>query len=252
MIKTKFLVAGVAALAVAGLAGGGTFAAWSDFNVQSETAQAGHLTLDMGKSVEVGSQPLKLAPGINRYRTFYIASNDGDSVPNGNLSVTLKNLVDKENGCANNGEADAEDPARPAGAAASLTPAQLALDTDGITAGARCNNPNDPGELSQLASLQWRWTEPLPASTDCDSLNTYTDEHGVGTGLSPYVNAAPSGAIAGLANYVQPVELLHPGQGLCVLMTIDTFDHPSRPYNMNAMQGDSLNFDVRFDLVQAP
>src|SRR5688500_15730909 len=132
-MNKKILWVGISAgaLAVAGLANAGTFAAWSDFNVQSETVQAGHLTLNMDSSVEVGSEPLNLAPGINRYRTFYIASNDGDSVPNGNLSVTLKNLVDTENGCENNGEADAEDPARTAHAGAD------ALDTDGNIANAR-------------------------------------------------------------------------------------------------------------------
>jgi|GEM_PF-5268476 len=240
----KTLLGSVAAGALAiTLIGGGTFAAWSDFSVQHETVGAGHLTLNVGSSYEVGSEPLNLAPNMNRYRAFYIASNDGDSVPNGNLSVTLKNLVDNENGCANNGEADAEDPARTAHAGPD------ALDHDGITAGARCNNPGDQGELSQLASLQWRWTDPLPAATDCDSLNTYTNEHTPGP--SPYVNAAPSGAIAGLDNFTTPIEQLAPGQGLCVLMTINTFDHPSRPYDMNAMQGDTLNFDVRFDLTQA-
>jgi predicted ribosomally synthesized peptide with SipW-like signal peptide len=249
-VNKKTLWGGIAVGAAAlGLAGGGTFAGWSDFNVRSEQVAAGHLTLGVGTSYEVGSDPLDLAPGINRYRAFYIASNDGDSVPNGNLAVTLKNLTDTENGCENNGEADAEDPARPRAAVASLTAAQLALDTDGVTAGARCTLPDDAGEASDLVSLQWRWTDPLPASTDCDSLNTYANEHV--TGPSPYVNAAPSGAIGGLENFTTPIETLAPGQGLCVLMTINTFDHPSRPWNMNALQGDQLDFDVRFDLTQA-
>jgi predicted ribosomally synthesized peptide with SipW-like signal peptide len=244
-MNKKTLWGGVALGTTAlGLVGGGTFAAWSDFSVQSEEIAAGHLTLDMGTSYEVGSEPLDLAPGINRYRAFYIASNDGDSVPNGNLSVTLRNLVDSENGCENNGEADAEAPTRTAHAGAD------ALDTDGITAGARCLSGSDAGEASDLVSLQWRWTEPLPASTDCDSLNTYANEHTPGP--SPFVNAAPSGAIGGLEGFTTPIETLQPGQGLCVLMTINTFDHPSRPWHMNALQGDSLDFDVRFDLVQAP
>jgi hypothetical protein len=236
--KTLWVGIGAGALAVAGLANAGTFAAWSDFNVQSETVEAGHLSLDVGTSYQVGTDPLHLAPGINSYRAFYIASNDGDSVPDGNLSVTLKNLSDAENGCENNGEADAEDPARVAHAGAD------ALDTDGVIAGARCVTETDGGgELSQLASLQWRWTEPLPAATDCDAIPVLA---------ANYPNAAPSGAIAGLNNYTQAIEKVEPGQGLCVVMSINTFDHPSRPYHMNAMQGDALDFDVRFDLVQAP
>lgn len=241
--RTLGLIAGGAA--VLGLVGGGTFAGWSDFNVQEETVAAGHLTLNVGSSYEVGSEPLNLAPGINRYRAFYIASNDGDSVPDGDLSVTLQNLEDTENGCENNGEADAEDPARVKGAGAN------ALDTDGVTVGARCNDGSDEGEASDLVSLQWRWTDPLPDSTDCDALPTYSGQGGTLPSEFLYTNAAPSGAMAGLEDYSTAIETLAPGEGICVLMTINTFDHPSRPWHMNALQGDQLDFDVRFDLVQS-
>jgi predicted ribosomally synthesized peptide with SipW-like signal peptide len=235
MKKTLLGSAAAGALALT-LIGGGTFAAWSDFSVQHETVGAGHLTLNVGSSYAVSSEALSLAPGINTYRAFYIASNDGDSIPNGNLSVKLTNLVDHENGCENNGEADAEDADRAAHAGAD------ALDTDGDISDARCNVAGDAGELSQLASLQWRWTDPLPASTDCAAIPVLA---------ANYPNAAPSGAISGLNGFTTPIETLAPGQGLCVVMSINTFDHPSRPYHLNAMQGDTLDFDVRFDLAQA-
>jgi hypothetical protein len=171
-------------------------------------------------------------------------------VPNGALSVTLENLQDAENGCENNGERDAEDPSRPRGAVGHavlpITPAQAALDTDGVISPARCaSEVATGGELSDLASLQWSWTEPMPDTTDCDALPQFGPGH-------PFVNAAPSQAISGLEGYTSAIETLAPGQGICVQMKVFMFDHPSRVWHANAGQGDTLDFDLRFDLVQAP
>ena len=80
---------------------------------------------------------------------------------------------------------------------------------------------------------------------------TYAGQYGTDPAAFPYQNAAPSGAIAGLEDYSTAIETLAPGEGICVLMTINTFDHPSRPWHMNALQGDQLDFDVRYDLVQS-
>lgn len=239
-----FVAAGAAAL---GLAGGGTFAGWSDFNVQDEQVQAGHLTLNVGESALDTGDPLRLAPGINVSRTFYIASNDGQSVPSGNISVTLMNLVDSENLCENNGEADAEAPTRLDG------PGANPLDTDLVTTGARCNNFGDVGELSKVASAQWRWTEPVSSTTDCDSLPTYAGQYGTPVGAYPFTNAATSGFIGNMDNIPTAIETLAPGQGICLLFTVNVQQptHPSTPVHQNSIQGDTLDFDFLFTLTQA-
>ena len=96
-------------------AGGTTFAAWSDFSVESSSAGAGILKLNVssrdGSTIDV--EPFNLAPGQNKYQEFYLASADADNVPVGALTAQIKNLVDTEDngpGCTTNSEAIAEAP----------------------------------------------------------------------------------------------------------------------------------------------
>ena len=104
----KAALAGAAAIALA--AGGGTYAAWSDFgNINGNSVGAGMLKLDLNG--QTGNTPVaainwgKLAPGMVNVRTVWLASNDGDSVPDAHLSATFSNLNDHENGCETNSEA---------------------------------------------------------------------------------------------------------------------------------------------------
>ncbi len=220
-MNKKTLWGSVAGGALAlGLAGGGTFAGWSDFNVQEEAIQAGHLTLNVGDT-NVSDEPLRLAPGDNLFKHFYIASNDGDSVPDGNLTVKLENFVHGERGCENNGEAAAE------GGVDLSDPA------------ADCNEAGDQGELADETNIQWRF-QIVSEGTDCATLN-YGSAAAVGA----------SGALRGYDNAAAPTSLgvLEPGQGACVSMAVNAVDR-TNSVHINEIQGDRVDFDIRFTLSQ--
>jgi predicted ribosomally synthesized peptide with SipW-like signal peptide len=235
----KAALAGVAALALA--AGGGTFAAWSDFgSVNGNSVGAGFLKLDLnGQTGDTAIAPIswgKLAPGMVNVRTVWLASNDGESVPNATLSATFSNLDDQENNCSSNSEKVADPTCSD-------------------------NAPNS-GELSHILNFQaqyyptlteeqcatWPGTNPPPdntynaffASNQGDLFNvaegaghTYTlmDK----TGTNPLV--------------------LKPGDGICIGFNAywphDPSNQVSAPYNNdNVAQGDSFSFDVQFTLSQ--
>ncbi len=221
-MNKKTLWGGVAAGALAlGVIGGGTFAAgWSDFNVQSEAIQAGHLTLNVGDT-DVSDEPLRLAPGDNVFKHFYIASNDGESVPDGELTVMLENFVHSENGCENNGEAAAEG----------------GVDLADLTAD--CHDPADGGELADESNIQWRF-KIVPEGTDC-ALESYSGAPAVGA----------SGALRGYDNAAAPTSLgtLEPGQGACVSLSVNAADR-TNSVDINEIQGDGVDFDIRFTLTQ--
>ncbi|HEY2272600.1 MAG TPA: hypothetical protein VGH30_07485, partial [Jatrophihabitantaceae bacterium] len=107
-MNRKLVLAGVAGLAAIGLAvGGTTYSAFSDFgDINSNAVGAGFLRLDLGEN-GTGNAALnwgQLAPNdIHATRTIWVASNDGQSVPDANLALTFHNLVDNENGCSSNG-----------------------------------------------------------------------------------------------------------------------------------------------------
>lgn len=86
-MNTKVLkasLAGVAAVAL--LAGGGTYASWSDFSIDEDnTVGAGTLTITAGEDGGTGPTSqfdnVRLAPGQDKDEWTKIVSNDGDSVP---------------------------------------------------------------------------------------------------------------------------------------------------------------------------
>lgn len=216
-------LAGVAAIALA--AGGTTFAAWSDFGyVNGNQAGAGHLVLNVDEGA-LTHESMRLAPGdTSRSVNFYIASNDGDSVPNGQLYITMQNLLNHEDGCTAKSEAVTEgiDPTKP-----------------GFNKNTSCGSiadGNNNGELGSQAKMEiYQYgpsenkqcsNESLPSSHVLDGANYHI------------VNA--------YNNVKIPVVELAPGQGTCVMATVLL---PNQPDN-NKVQGDSMTWDFRFDLEQ--
>lgn len=223
----KGSLAGVAAIALA--AGGTTFAAWSDFAVDSgNNVGADVLALTVNESTTRQFDDVVLAPGVGRDLAFYVASRNGTTINDANLTMTLQNLAGTENGCDSNSEAYAE-----SGGTIS--------DKDDATA--PCNDLTSGGEFTQQA-LYYVQSKKASNAADCNS-NGPMDSRLTNTKLS-------------VANGIA-VDLLgasdHPfkqGEGVCVLA------HVFMPNNVaqygfaadNKSQGDQASFDVRFDLTQ--
>ena len=231
-------VAGVAAVALA--YGGTTYSAWSDFgDVNGNSVGAGMLKLNLnGQTGSTAVTPIswgKLAPGMVNVRTVWLASNDGQSVPDGTLSASFSNLVDHENGCSTNSEA--------------------AVDT--------CATPDqNTGELSHILNFQ---TSYYPEVTEAQCATWPTNPEGPSNGYNAFF-ASNQGNLFAAANgaghtYVlneldstTPL-VLSPGEGICVGFQAywphDPSNQVSAPYNVdNVAQGDSFTFDVRFTLNQ--
>jgi predicted ribosomally synthesized peptide with SipW-like signal peptide len=223
----KASMAGAAAIALA--AGGGTYANWSDFqNVNGNTTAAGHLVLNVNDNgVDTSQNPLRLAPGENRFIDYYIASNDGQSVPNGQLSITLKNLVNHEDGCTSNSEAVAE--------GATVPGYDPSLDCGDNSAG------NNNGELGSEARMEIIQYGPS-ANGQCSSVSPLS-----GIPNSVVQNFA---FVNGLENVKIPVVQLTPGQATCVRAIVDLLADPSPVAADNKVQGDSMTWDFHFDLEQ--
>ena len=236
----KAALAGTAAIALA--AGGGTFAAFSDFgNITGNTVGAGILKLDVTPNSGGTTQSLNwgsLAPNnLHSQRMVWVASNDGASVPDANLSITFQNLTDSENGCASNGETAAD---------------------------ATCATAGDPGELSKVVTFQTQYYPGITNPATCSDPNSYP-----GGAVSIWPSDHPgdlydvvhnlqfeSGPTYQLKNAANTGPLvLAPGHGVC--LGIDTWWAPNDaavawggPVD-NAAQGDSLSFDIHLDLTQA-
>lgn len=204
----KGSLAGVAAVALA--AGGTTFAAWSDFGVESTGAGAGILKLDVSTRDGAGStiKPFKLAPGQNKFQEFYLASADADNVPVGALTAKIENLVDSEDdlaACTTNSESEAE--------------------------GGPCGTV---GELSSQATVQVLVSDPVAGASSCPNTGIYHSTTPGGTGTL----AQQPAKTFSLGN-------LSAGQGICVRMEMSLPTSAT-----NASQGDLVAFDWRFDLEQ--
>lgn len=219
----KASVAGAAALALA--AGGSTFAAWSDFGVESTGAGAGIMKLTVSDRDGSGGtiQPFNLAPGQNKFQEFYLASASADNVPSGVLTAKIQNLVDTEDGapgCTTNSEALAEQPSH--------------VDSHGLPTNP-ANDCGNAGELSSQATVQILVSDPVPSAASCPN-----------TGI--YHSATPSGTgtLASQIGKTFQLGTLQKGEGVCVRMEM------SLPTSAtDATQGDDVGFDWRFDLTQA-
>lgn len=215
----KASVAGVATLALA--AGGTTFAAWSDFGVESTGAGAGILQLNVSDRDGTSStvEPFSLAPGQNKYQEFFLASADADNVPNGTLTAKIQNLVDNEDLplCTTNSEALEEG----SGVNGSGLPTNMSA----------CGSA---GELSSQATVQILASGPVANAASCPNTGGYgsTTPSGTGTLASQPSKTFQLGELA-------------PGEGICVRMEMSL---PAGATDI--VQGDDVTFDWRFDLNQ--
>jgi hypothetical protein len=227
-MNKKILTSALGLVAAAGLAGGSTFAGWSDnFTEDSNTVGAGEIVLNVADGAPVTQEfdRLNLIPGgqaDSEYVVTSMSSNasgpDASSLA-AHLTLTLENLLGTEDGCSNtNGEED-DDP-------------------DCVTPGTDGAGDNIYGDFDDDARVVINVTAPGTVADACDR---------------------PAGGLGGVWNGVVtlrqlatmgPVDLLKgdtlaQGEGICVRMAIalpSTVD--------NASQGDSADFDVRFDLTQ--
>jgi predicted ribosomally synthesized peptide with SipW-like signal peptide len=220
-MNKKVLAGGLASLAVAGLVSGGTFAAWSDYDtVANNQTEAGHLVLDLNGSApisNVGGQAI--APGEFRTIDFFVASADLDGVPAADLSFTIDDIIDQENGCSSNSEAALDD----------------------------CETVND-GEFSEESYVRVRYSAPTSGvvfqNNQCKdgSGNSVPTPNGDAGSNDP----ALWDSLRDLDGFKYALGQLTAGQGICVRFDIGL---PSTA--TDASQGDASNFDLTFDLEQA-
>lgn len=221
----KASAAGVAAIAMA--VGGSTFAAWSDFGVESTGAGAGILKLNVSDrdGSTRGIEPFSLAPGQNKYQEFFLASADADNVPKATLTAGIQNLKDIEDGgpgCTTNSEAVAEKPAN-------VGPNGLPLNP--------LNDCGTTGELSDQADVQVLVSDPVASIADCPNTGIYHS-------ATPSTVGSTLADLAGGTTF-QITNDLDAGEGVCVRMEM------SMPTSAdNSAQGDDVSFDWRFDLTQ--
>jgi len=231
-MNSKLMKAGIAGAAVVALAaGGGTYAAYSDFtDVTGNQAGAGTLTLDVGPNAgqDLKFDHVSMAPGaINAERQVFVTSNDKDSTPSANLFISLTNLKGTEDGCDG---------------------AQEVIDDHGA-----CNTKGTSPTSGQFINdAQVQWSSYIPDTPGvCNQsyapgMKVVTPQHGGSLAQLAAQTATTPYQLNG-SSQVYKLPYLAPGQGLCVAMDIGL------PYNVsNASQGDSASFDLHFDLVQAP
>jgi predicted ribosomally synthesized peptide with SipW-like signal peptide len=227
-MNSKLIKASVAGAAVVALAaGGGTFAAWSDFgSVTDNNVGSGTLTLDLGpnQGSDLQFDHITMAPGqINQERNVYIASNSGTSTPNAKLFLTFKNVTGTEDGCDGNGEKTDDLNCADTSAA---NPGQFVEDA---TVQVTSYVPNSPGVCTQSYAPGGKGVTPLHGG----NLNWWSTQ-------APYELTGDGTSFGGIA-----VPILHPGEGMCVSVTIGLAHGVD-----NASQGDQASFDLRFDLQQ--
>jgi predicted ribosomally synthesized peptide with SipW-like signal peptide len=219
----KGALAGTAVVALA--AGGGTYASWSDFTQTGpDHAGAGHLILNVHDGDQT-AESMTLAPGMQQSLDFYIASNDGHSVPNGKLWVTLKDLVNTEDGCTSNSEAVAEGNPE-------LTP----FDPN-IACGSNALDNNN-GEFGSQAKMEIIQYGPS-ANGQCSSVAPLTGIPNKVVKNFVYLND--------IVGSRYDVADLAPGQATCVRLLVQMPGAAT-----NASQGDSASWNVRWDLEQTP
>lgn len=241
----KASLAGVAVIALA--AGGSTYAAFSDFaNLNGNSVGAGFLKLDLNAGQ--GSAPLnfsKLAPGMNQFRTIWVASNDGQSVPNANLSITFKDLVD------------------------TAAPCDTSLGKATADPGCTVTEPGDviggtptAGHLSQMLTFQTQYYPQITDPQTCQATlaTSYPSYNSILPADHPgdMYESATAGTTYILKNAAGTAPLvLAPGQGVCIGIgafwangnNVPHSTNPAYPVD-NAAQGDSMTFDAHFDLTQ--
>lgn len=255
-MNSKLMKAGLAgAAAIALAAGGSTFAAFSDFgNINGNSVGAGFLKLNLSASNTGGNTASldfqKLAPGSYTGRTLWIASNDGQSVPDANIFVTLHNLVDTAAPCSTSlGKAQGEINSGVTG---------CLIDQDTNTA----SGTPAQGNLSRVLTFGGYYYPSITTAADCAALATSSTYPSDRTAFFSSARGDLVGVASGSGTKYELMKdsntplVLKPGQAACIGIgagwvagsdpATPTVSHPSD----DSAQGDSLTFDARFDLVQ--
>jgi alternate signal-mediated exported protein len=234
----KGSLAGVAALALA--AGTTTFASWSDFaEVNGNVASAGILRLDLAggntDSASLGFDNVRMKPGGKVERVMYIASNDGDSVPDGNLTLKISNLVDSE---SNGFKADGVTPGTPLSDGSNCT-----TNSERVAENvADC--ASNGGEFLRESQIVVRYSDPgvLPAGTNPEACDNALPFPSTKDFRWQFGNDKST-----LNNKEFDLGRVGPGTGVCVIVQVQL----EKDKATNASQGDSMGFDMRYDLKQA-
>jgi alternate signal-mediated exported protein len=234
-MNSKLMKASLAA-AIALAAGGGTFAAWSDFaDINGNEVAAGVLKMTLSPNSQNPGDDLtfdnvKLAPGSYFEKQVYIASNSGDSTPNGRLYVDVPTVVGAENGCDSNGE-ESDD--------------------------ANCADTSGAGQLIEQAKFTVVSYLPGP-NNSCTyeyvpSGVQVSKEIGYTLGGWPAQNRVELTADnTSLGSQYQARSQLTPGQGLCARLWLTLPNTNLAGVSLgNAAQGDEATFNVHFDLEQS-
>lgn len=228
----KTVTTSLAALAVAGMIGGGTFASWSDFQEwNGNQSGAGTLTLGTTAPASQAFSIGNLTPGQVKETEVWLVSNESTSTPDGTMWITLDNLVGVEDGCQGNSE--------------------VLIDLD-------CAGSNQ-GEFPETAQV--RVTTKQSDETTCGVAHVGGPPSGYeklifGGGIVPDIKPSETlrametaGKLQilkpGAASSTYDPAIFQPGEGVCVAF------HVYVPTDAdNGVQGDQASFDLRFDLEQ--
>ncbi|WP_170219555.1 SipW-dependent-type signal peptide-containing protein [Nocardioides litoris] len=202
---TRGALAGVAVVALA--AGGGTFAAWSDFNsIDGNQIGADELVLKLEADGKPGAvapvSKFTLAPGVLNSKQFVVSSRQGDTIPKAGLSVALADLVGTEDGCSGNSE--------------------VVVDNDCATL------VGNPGEFLKEAELRFYSGAPTKAADPCETAKP--------TAKSEWfkLDAKPQAVLGDLA----------PGEKMCVMTEILL---PKSATNASQGDSAAYNLDFTLD-----
>lgn len=222
----KTVTASLAALAVAGMVGGGTFAKWSDFQeMNGNESGAGQLTLDLangrGGGAAIPFQKVDLAPGEQNESVIYLSTaqldyDDAGGANSAKLFVHLQDLVGVEDSCTSNSEA-AED---------------TAVNED-------CAETTGPNEGDFKDQAQVSITQYIPPA------GTTTCPNGGGSyGFLPGETSIWLGSLQDVEdNGRYAVGDVGDNQGACIFINIQM---PAGSGFDNKAQGDSADFDLEF------
>ncbi len=225
------------------VAGGGTWASWSDFtSTGTNSAGAGKLQVTLGGGDQAPLfSDLKMAPGGYGEKVVEVVSNDSASTPNGNLAVSLTNLSDKEDGCTTASEKLAQNGACDAPGAAGDFSKQAVVTVQAWRLAAQQALPlvskSTCLSASQIAALAVPSGDPITGLTTVVAQASTLDAL-AGRALPTAIDLPKFGStLAGIVT---------PGEKICVSTKV------SLPATAdNKTQGDSASFGVRFDLTQA-
>lgn len=214
MKNRKLVKASLAgALALGLVAGGTTFAAWSDFTTYDNSAGAEYLTLDVNNDRTQGFSQEMMAPGLNREFEFVVASREGQVVPNAALTLKLENLVGSEDGCQGNSE--------------------------GIADAGACEDDTTSGQYADEVRINVNVSKPTTDLANACSSSMYPR----GGKVTPM--SLRQLETKGITNLLPAGVNLKPGEGICIGMGLELPTSAT-----NASQGDSATWDFRYDLTQ--